>query len=93
MKYINWEHLISEKSIFYYSAIGTLASLAPIALLNARLSLGCLWLVFTRDCYPKITAWCDPLLARPSWQQTQVTEADMAAFAARRQSFLAQSEV
>ena len=44
------------------------------------------------DSYPKIQAWCDRLLARPSWQQTQFTEADLAAFASRRQKFLAQSQ-
>ena len=44
------------------------------------------------DGYPKIQAWCDRLLARRSWQQTQFTEADLAAFASRRQKFLAQSE-
>ena len=45
------------------------------------------------DGYPKITAWCDRLMSRPSWQQTQFTEADLAAFALRRQKFLAQAEV
>jgi glutathione S-transferase len=44
------------------------------------------------DGYPKIQAWCDRLMSRPSWQQTQFTEADLAAFASRRQKFLAQSE-
>jgi glutathione S-transferase len=44
------------------------------------------------DGYPKIKAWCDRLMSRPSWQQTQFTEADLAAFASRRQKFLAQSE-
>jgi glutathione S-transferase len=51
------------------------------------------WVGVPLDDYPKIAAWCDRLLARPSWQQTQVTEADRAAFAVRRQKFLAQSEV
>jgi glutathione S-transferase len=36
---------------------------------------------------PKITAWCDRLISRLSWQQTQFTEADMAAFAVGRQKF------
>jgi glutathione S-transferase len=43
--------------------------------------------------YPKITAWCDRLMSRPSWQQTQFTEADLVAFTVRRQKFLAQAEV
>ena len=50
------------------------------------------WVGVSLDGYPKIQAWCDRLLARPSWQQTQFTEADLAAFASRRQKFLAQSE-
>lgn len=50
------------------------------------------WVGVSLDGYPKIKAWCDRLLARPSWQQTQFTEADLAAFASRRQKFLAQSQ-
>ncbi|MEG5033200.1 glutathione S-transferase family protein [Microcoleus sp. AT3-D2] len=50
------------------------------------------WVDVSLDGYPKIKAWCDRLLARPSWQQTQFTEADLAAFASRRQKFLAQAE-
>ncbi|MEG3889632.1 MULTISPECIES: glutathione S-transferase family protein [unclassified Microcoleus] len=50
------------------------------------------WVGVSLDGYPKIQAWCDRLLARPSWQQTQFTEADLAAFASRRQKFLAQSQ-
>jgi glutathione S-transferase len=42
--------------------------------------------------YPKIQAWCDRLMSRPSWQETQFTEADLAAFASRRQKFLEQSQ-
>jgi glutathione S-transferase len=30
--------------------------------------------------YPKINAWCDRLMARPSWQTTQATPKMMAAF-------------
>jgi glutathione S-transferase len=44
------------------------------------------------DGYPKIHAWCDRLMSRPSWQQTQFTEADLVAFTLRRQKFLAQTE-
>jgi glutathione S-transferase len=50
------------------------------------------WVGVPLDGYPKIQAWCDRLMSRSSWQQTQVTEADMAAFAVRRQKFLAQSQ-
>ncbi|MEG5079543.1 glutathione S-transferase family protein [Microcoleus sp. AT8-B4] len=50
------------------------------------------WVGVSLDGYPKIQAWCDRLLARPSWQQTQFTEADLVAFASRRQKFLAQSQ-
>jgi len=50
------------------------------------------WGGVSLDSYPKIQAWCDRLLARPSWQQTQFAEADLAAFASRRQKFLAQSQ-
>ena len=50
------------------------------------------WVGVSLDGYPKIQAWCDRLLARPSWQQTQFTEADLAAYASRRQKFLAQSK-
>ncbi|MEG3835186.1 glutathione S-transferase family protein [Microcoleus sp. Z1_C3] len=51
------------------------------------------WVDVSLDGYPKIQAWCDRLLARPSWQQTQFTEADLTAFASRRQKFLAETEV
>lgn len=50
------------------------------------------WVDVSIDGYPKIQAWCDRLMSRPSWQQTQFTEADLAAFAVRRQKFLAQTE-
>jgi glutathione S-transferase len=50
------------------------------------------WVGVSIDGYPKIQAWCDRLMSRPSWQQTQFTEADLAAFASRRQNFLAQSQ-
>ncbi len=50
------------------------------------------WVGVSLDGYPKIQAWCDRLMSRPSWQQTQFTEADLAAFASRRQKFLAQAE-
>ena len=50
------------------------------------------WIGVPLDDYPKIQAWCDRLMSRPSWQQTQVTEADLAAFTSRRQKFLAQTE-
>jgi glutathione S-transferase len=50
------------------------------------------WIDMSLDSYPKIQAWCDRLMSRPSWQQTQFTEADLAAFASRRQKFLAQSQ-
>lgn len=51
------------------------------------------WVDVSIDGYPKITAWCDRLMSRPSWQQTLFTPADLVAFASRRQNFLAQSEV
>lgn len=51
------------------------------------------WVGVSLDGYPKIQAWCDRLMSRPSWQQTQFTEADLATFASRRQKFLAQTEV
>ncbi|MEG4587153.1 glutathione S-transferase family protein [Microcoleus sp. MOSTC5] len=51
------------------------------------------WVGVSLDGYPKIQAWCDRLLARPSWQQTQSTEADLVTFVARRQKFLAQTQV
>ncbi|MCU0540812.1 MAG: glutathione S-transferase family protein [Oscillatoriaceae cyanobacterium Prado104] len=50
------------------------------------------WVDFSLDGYPKIKAWCDRLLARPSWQQANVTEEDMAAFSARRRQFLAKTQ-
>ncbi|MEG3925100.1 glutathione S-transferase family protein [Microcoleus sp. T3_D1] len=50
------------------------------------------WVGVSIDGYPKIQAWCDRLMSRPSWQQTQFTEADLGAFVSRRQKFLAQSE-
>jgi glutathione S-transferase len=50
------------------------------------------WVDFSLDGYPKIKAWCDRLLARPSWQQTQITQEDLAAFSARRQQFFAKTQ-
>ncbi|NJK68202.1 MAG: glutathione S-transferase family protein [Microcoleus sp. SU_5_3] len=50
------------------------------------------WVGVSLDGYPKIKAWCDRLMSRPSWQQTQFTEADLVAFTLRRQKFLAQTE-
>lgn len=50
------------------------------------------WVDVSIDGYPKIKAWCDRLLARPSWQQTQITQEDLAAFSARRQQFLAKTQ-
>ena len=50
------------------------------------------WVDVSIDGYPKIKAWCDRLMSRPSLQQTQFTEADLAAFASRRQNFLTQTE-
>lgn len=50
------------------------------------------WVDVSIDGYPKIQAWCDRLMSRPSWQQTQFTQADLAAFASHRQNFLAQSQ-
>ncbi|XZN92820.1 MAG: glutathione S-transferase family protein [Microcoleus sp.] len=49
------------------------------------------WVDVSIDGYPKIQAWCDRLISRPSFEQTQFTKADLAAFASRRQKFLAQS--
>ncbi len=50
------------------------------------------WVDVSIDGYPKIQAWCDRLMSRPSFQQTQFTQADLAAFFSRRQNFLAQIE-
>ncbi|MEG3878758.1 glutathione S-transferase family protein [Microcoleus sp. herbarium7] len=50
------------------------------------------WVDVSTDGYPKIQAWCDRLISRPSWQQIQFTTADLAAFASRRQKFLEQSK-
>ena len=50
------------------------------------------WVDISIEGYPKIQAWCDRLMSRPSFQQTQFTEADLAAFASRRQNFLTQTE-
>ena len=50
------------------------------------------WVDVSIDSYPKIQAWCDRLMSRPSFQQTQFTQADLAAFASRRLNFLAQTE-
>jgi len=50
------------------------------------------WVGVSVDGYPKIQAWCDRLLTRPSWQKTQFTQADLAAFFSRRQKFLEQSQ-
>ena len=50
------------------------------------------WVGVSIHGYPKIQAWCDRLMSRPSFQQTQFTEADLAAFASRRQNFLTQTE-
>ncbi len=46
------------------------------------------WVGVPLDGYPKIQAWCDRLMSRPSWQETQVTEADLLAFATRRKKFM-----
>ena len=50
------------------------------------------WVDISIEGYPKIQAWCDRLMSRPSFQQTQFTEADLAAFTSRRQNFLTQTE-
>ena len=50
------------------------------------------WVDVSIDGCPKIQAWCDRLMSRPTFQQTQFTEADLAAFASRRLNFLAQTE-
>ena len=50
------------------------------------------WVDVSIDGYPKIQAWCDRLISRPSWQQIQFTEADLAVYASRRQKFLEQSQ-
>ena len=50
------------------------------------------WVDVSIDGYPKIQAWCDRLISRPSFQQTQFTQVDLAAFFSRRQKFLAQTE-
>ncbi|NJR25049.1 MAG: glutathione S-transferase family protein [Richelia sp. CSU_2_1] len=50
------------------------------------------WIDVSIDGYPKIKAWCDRLISRPSWQQIQFTEADLAVYASRRQKFLEQSQ-
>jgi len=50
------------------------------------------WVGVSVDGYHKIQAWCDRLLTRPSWQKTQFTQADLAAFFSRRQKFLEQSQ-
>ncbi len=50
------------------------------------------WVDVSLDGCPKIQAWCDRLISRPSFQQTQFTPADLVAFASRRQNFLAQTE-
>jgi glutathione S-transferase len=50
------------------------------------------WVGIPLNDYPKVKAWCDRLMSRPSWQQTQFTPADLVAFASRRQNFLAQSQ-
>jgi glutathione S-transferase len=50
------------------------------------------WVDVSIDGYPKIQAWCDRLMSRPSWQQTRFTEADLAVYASRRQKFLEQSQ-
>jgi glutathione S-transferase len=50
------------------------------------------WVDVSIDGYPKIKAWCDRLMSRPSFQQTQFTEADLAVYASRRQKFLEQSQ-
>ncbi|WP_293355262.1 MULTISPECIES: glutathione S-transferase family protein [unclassified Microcoleus] len=50
------------------------------------------WVGVSIDGYPKIQAWCDRLMSRPSWQKTRFTEADLAVYASRRQKFLEQSQ-
>jgi glutathione S-transferase len=50
------------------------------------------WVGVSIDRYPKIQAWCDRLISRPSFQQTQFTQADLINFAFRRQKFIAQSQ-
>ncbi|MGL5062822.1 MAG: glutathione S-transferase family protein [Microcoleus sp.] len=50
------------------------------------------WINVSLDGYPKIQAWCDRLLARPAWQQTQITQEDLVAFSTRRQQFLAKTQ-
>ncbi|BAZ28357.1 glutathione S-transferase domain-containing protein [Cylindrospermum sp. NIES-4074] len=41
--------------------------------------------------YPKINAWCDRLISRPSWQSTEATPEVLAAFKAVIQARMAQS--
>ncbi len=50
------------------------------------------WVDVSIEGYPKIQAWCDRLMSRPSFQQTQFTEADLVAFASRRQKFIEKSQ-
>jgi glutathione S-transferase len=50
------------------------------------------WVDVSTDGYPKIQAWCDRLMSRPSWQKTRFTEADLEVYASRRQKFLEQSQ-
>lgn len=42
--------------------------------------------------YPKINTWCDRLVQRPSWQSTEATPEEMAAFKAVIQARMAQNQ-
>lgn len=39
--------------------------------------------VFLREDYPKLSAWCDHLMARPAWQTTEATPEVIEAFKSR----------
>ena len=41
--------------------------------------------------YPKLSAWCDRLIARPSWQSTEATPEVIAAFKSRMVARMAQT--
>jgi glutathione S-transferase len=73
-------HFFGSSTLTYAECVaGTVIPLLP-------------WVDVSIDGYPKIQAWCDRLMSRPSWQQTQFTTPDLAAFFSRRQKFLEQSQ-
>ena len=79
-----FESLLDDRPFF---GSDTLTLAEPVAgtvvpwLSRAAISLGN---------YPKLTAWCDRVIARPAWQATQATPEQIATLKSRMQARMAQ---